>query len=79
MLIDMICPKCGNVYEDKIIFNGEEVVCECGEKCEEKPNFNSTFRLKYDNKKDRVSWGAEGYSSSQYYREYDKQAKKNIF
>jgi len=38
-----------------------------------------TFKLLYDPKKDIVSWGNEGYSRTQRYREQDKLAKKNIF
>jgi hypothetical protein len=79
MLCDMECPNCKKVYEDKIIFNGEKFTCECGTDCVIIPSLKSTFKLKYDNKKDKCSWSAEGYASSQYYNEYDKQAKHNIF
>ena len=82
MLCDVKCPKCGTVYEDKIIYNveTEEVICEkCNIACEIIPSISATFRLKYDNKKDICSWGAEGYSKSKYWSEQNKLAKKNIF
>lgn len=83
MLADVRCPKCGHIYEDKVIFNPEEEKVLCAEcidiECEILPNFSSHFKLKYDNKKDICSWSTEGYSKSQYYKEYDKQAKGNVF
>ena len=80
MLADWYCTKCDKLYEDKVTFGDEKVVCEkCSSECEKRDAFSATFRLKYDNKKDKVSWGAEGYSSSQYYREYDKQATGKYF
>ncbi len=81
MLIDVRCPKCGKTYEDKIIFNeNEDVICpDCNVNCNKLKSFDSTFRLKYDNKKDLCSWGAEGYSKSRYWEAQDKLAKGNIF
>lgn len=82
MLTDVKCPKCNKIYEDKIIFDEEKdiVICPvCGTKCEIVKSYNSSFRLKYDNKKDVCAWSNENYASSQYYKEYDKQAKHNIF
>ena len=79
MLTDVKCQKCGKIYTDKILFNNETVTCECGNECEKIPALSASFRLKYDNKKDKVSWGAEGFSESQYYREQKKLCKGNIF
>lgn len=80
MLADFICPKCKKMFEDKVVFEGDEIICdECDTLCEKLVSLDATFRLKYDNKTDKVTWGAEGYAESQYYREYDKQAKNNIF
>jgi NAD-dependent SIR2 family protein deacetylase len=82
MLTDVKCIKCGKIYEDKIIYNVEKevILCEeCGSICEIIPALNASFRLKYDNKKDKVSWGSEGYATSQYYKEQNKLCKNNIF
>ena len=80
MLTDVKCKECGEIYEDKIVFDGETIKCEkCDSVCEIIPAFARNFNLVYDNKKDMVSWGAEGYSTSQYYREQDKLCKRNIF
>lgn len=80
MLVDCQCPKCNTIYEDKVLFSNETFVCEkCNEVCIVLPNLNSSFRLKYDNKKDKVSWSGEGYASSQYYNEQKKLCKNNIF
>jgi len=80
MLIDAICDKCGILYENKIIFNDENVICtDCGTTCRVLPNFNSSFRLKYDNKTDICSWGAENYASSQYYSKQKEMCAGNIF
>jgi NAD-dependent SIR2 family protein deacetylase len=80
MLADCRCQKCGTIYEDKILFNGETFTCpNCNEECEILPAISATFRLKYDNKKDKVSWSGEGYATSQYYKEQKKLCKGNIF
>lgn len=81
MLVDLKCPNCDELFEDKIIFDGEDIpICsKCNTLLEIIPVFNATFRLKYDNKVDKVSWGAEGYARSQYYDQYDKQKKGNIY
>jgi hypothetical protein len=80
MLVDCRCPVCDTIYEDKILFNDEIFLCDvCKVACERQVSLDATFRLKYDNKKDKVSWGAEGYRPSQYWNEQNKLAKKNIF
>jgi len=83
VLADVICPICNSVYEDKIIFNVEEdkILCvQCGDVvCEIIPAISASFRLKYDNKRDMVSWGKENYSPSQYYSAQKKLCKNNIF
>jgi hypothetical protein len=54
--------------------------CEaCGRPMKKLAPCKMSFRLKYDPKTDIVSWGNEGYSRTQRYREQDKLAKKNIF
>jgi hypothetical protein len=81
MLVDVKCPKCGTVYEDNILFSKNDVVeCSvCKVNCDRLNNFDCTFRLVYDNKKDICSWGAENYSRSQYWDKQDAMAKGNIF
>jgi len=80
MLADLKCTKCGEIYEDKVVFSGEEIPCEkCGTICDIIPVFSGTFRLKYDNSKDICSWAAEGYNASQYHSANKKLCKKNIF
>jgi hypothetical protein len=80
MLVDVKCPKCDTIYEDKILFSKETFTCpDCNEECEPLPAISATFRLKYDNKKDICAWSNEGYAPSQYYREQKKQCKGNIF
>lgn len=81
MLADFVCDKCKTLYEDKVIFDveKEQVICpSCNYPCERLVSLDNHFRLKYNNKTDKVSWGGEGYRSSQYWKEYDKQAKHNI-
>lgn len=80
MLIDAKCPQCNTIFEDKVIFGDDVVVCcDCNKECEIIPCFDATFRLKYDNKKDMISWGSEGYSRSQYWDKVNAQRKGNIF
>ena len=80
MLTDFICDICKELYEDKVVFHGEQVICPtCNVPCERLVSLDASFRLKYDNKKDTCDWAAGGYSSSQYYKEQDKLCKKNIY
>jgi len=80
MLCDCECPTCKTVYEDKVLFNDEKVICKkCNVECVIVPSFSGHFRLKYDNKKDKVSWGNEGYATSQYHSAQKKLCKNNIF
>ncbi|HRR48615.1 MAG TPA: hypothetical protein P5293_01355 [Bacteroidales bacterium] len=80
-IYDFECKKCNKlieVYES--VTKSEEVhKCDCGGIMIKVMPTKMTFELLYDPKKDLVSWGNEGYARTQRYREYDKQAKKNIF
>ncbi len=73
-LYEYQCENCEFVVE-KIEFGDEIDRLHICPKCSliMKRNFTptSTFRLKYDTKKDKVSWGAEGYSSTQRYRKLE--------
>ena len=79
-LYEYIC-NCGYGYE-RLEFGAEieaPHICEkCGTLMEREFSSTATFRLNYDPKKHKSSWGAEGYSSSQAHRESDKLCKKNI-
>jgi hypothetical protein len=77
-LFDFVCDTCGKT-EEKIISGDIKLIpCECGGNAiRQYPCDSFHFFLKYDPKKDRVSWGNEGYATTQRYREYDKLAKKN--
>jgi hypothetical protein len=80
MLADYKCPRCTTIYENRVRFGEETMICEkCNITCERLPSFDAKFKLKYNNRTDKCSWAAENYASSQYWREYDKQKKGNIF
>lgn len=81
-LFDYKCDKCDKTIEIFLSFSDldNEFKClECG--CVMNRQFPNTFNfeLTYNPKKDRVGWSYDGYSTTQRYREYDKQAKHNIF
>ena len=70
------CPEC-EYNEEKLEF-GDEInvdhVCpKCGKIMKQLFPDNMRFKLKYNPKTDRVSWGNEGYASSQYWNEVNKQ------
>jgi putative FmdB family regulatory protein len=75
------CKACGREAEVIETYTKSETphLCECGNKMDKIFPTKMTFNLHYDPKKDLISWGNEGYSRTQRYREYDKRAKKNIF
>lgn len=81
-LFEFKCNKCDSTVE-KIIscsdIDTPQICGNCGNMLEKLFPTTMDFELKYDPKKDLVSWGNENYSSTQRYREYDKQAKHNIF
>lgn len=80
-LYDFICNVCGKTEEMIVNRDVNIIPCKnkkCGGSAERQyPCSSFHFFLKYDPRTDRVSWGNEGYSSTQRYREYDKMAKKN--
>jgi len=75
------CVCCGLETEDIVgSYKVESITCpECG--CVAEKMFPNTmrFELRYDPKKDLISWGNEGYQRTRRYEEQDKLAKKNIF
>lgn len=79
-VFDFRCEKCEKV-EERIMTGQRDVpvFCICGNKMMKLWPDTFHFLLKYDPKKDKVSWGNEGYSTTQRFREYDKRAKGNIF
>lgn len=78
-LFSVTCENCNECME--VITKVDEItVCpKCGQTMVRLLPDTFNFRLKYTNSRDKVSWGAEGYASSQYYKEQDKLAKGNIF
>jgi len=79
-LFEFECEKCGK-KEEHIVFQSdkEPIICECGNMMMKAFPNTMEFRLLYNPAKDKVSWAAEGYATTQRYKEYDKQAKHNIF
>jgi len=79
-IYDFECKNCGNTKEYIVNSDSNDVKCEkCGSAMVRLFPNKIDFRLLYDPKKDRVSWSFDGYATTQRYREYDKQAKHNIF
>mgnify|MGYP000893691107 CR=1 FL=1 len=81
-IYDFECKECNRIVEviETISKSEEEHRCnKCGRLMKKLAPTKMTFHLKYHPKKDIVSWGNEGCSRTQRYREYDKQAKGNIF
>lgn len=78
-LFDFFCEKCGKTVERIIRDGTDSILCDCGGVLVKQFPRTFNFYLKYDPKRDKVSWGNEGYATTQRYKEYDKQAKKNIF
>jgi putative FmdB family regulatory protein len=78
-IFDYRC-ECGKTYE--CIEFGDELnevhwCKKCGKTLNRLFPANSfSFRLKYDPKKDKCSWGAEGYARTQYYDEINKRNAK---
>lgn len=72
---DLYCPNCG-VEKKDVVFESvnDEIDNDCP-KCNTRMKnlcHCGSFELKYDNKKDICGWGADGYSTSQYYRDSKK-------
>jgi hypothetical protein len=67
--------ECGHSY-DKIEFgseiNEDHICLKCSKIMEREFCPSGNFILKYDSQKDSVSWGSEGYKTSQKVTEKDK-------
>jgi putative FmdB family regulatory protein len=75
-IFDWKCIKCGNIEEHLDTSKDAKHVCsKCGAPSIKLFPSTFNFRLIYDPKKDKISWGAEGYSRSQYWD--DVNAKNN--
>lgn len=71
-LYDVKCNKCGKELEDVWLkMNEKPSNCECGGEMVRMCNC-SHFKLLYDNKKDTVGWGYDGYASSRYWADNKK-------
>ena len=81
-LFDFYCPRCETTKEYILHFHDADIPIFCP-KCsmELKKQFPDTFNfiLKYDPRKDKVSWGAEGYAETQRYKEVKKKHPKKFF
>ena len=79
-LYEFECQKCGE-KEDHVVFDSDKdpITCKCGNVMAKGFPDGFRFKLLYDPKKDRCGWSNDGYAETQRYREYDKQAKHNIF
>lgn len=77
-IYDWKCTKCGNIEEHLDINSDKEHKCsKCGAPAVKLfPSTSFNFRLSYNPKKDKVSWGAEGYARSQYWDDVNKQNEK---
>ena len=73
-LYDLYCTCCDARQIDIFLKVNENLpeCSKCGGKMARICGCKS-FKLIYDNKKDSCAWGNEGYASSQYYREFNKQ------
>ena len=75
-IFDYECTICGKKKE--VLTIGKEIaenqhICEkCGVVMKKMFPVGTSFKLKYDPKKDKVSWGDQNYSSTQRYREIRK-------
>lgn len=81
-LFEFECSECEKNIEiiESFLKSEEPHRCpRCGRLMNKIVGSKMTFKLLYDPKKDIISWGNEGYSRTQRYREQDKLAKKNIF
>jgi putative FmdB family regulatory protein len=81
-IYDFECQSCNKTVEMIVSISASEGInrCpKCGRRMKKMAPNKMTFHLLYDPKKDIISWGNEGYSRTQRYREQDKLAKKNIF
>jgi len=78
-IFDWKCDKC-KLVEEKFETRSEIEIPHTCPKCGSPTRmlFPSTmdFRLIYDNKKDMVSWGAEGYSTSRYWEAVNAEREK---
>ena len=74
---DWKCPQCG--YKEECISNktDDRYCYKCKSKMVTLFPTTMSFKLIYDPKKDKVSWGNEGYAKTRRYEEIDKLAKKN--
>ena len=80
-LYNFWCEKCGKV-EEQIVnsYKIKESICEsCGGISFREFPVELNFVLKYDPKKDKVTWGDQNYSKTRRYEQYDQMAKHNIF
>ena len=79
MKILFLCEKCGTKTE-KIVesYKVDKIECpDCGCPAIKQLPTTFDFELKYNPKKDKVSWGLENYVATRRYEEHDKMAKKN--
>ena len=70
------CKTCGYSKENVEFgaeINKEHICPDCGNVLTRLFPDTMRFKLKYNPKKDRVSWGNEGYAETQYYKEVNKQ------
>lgn len=73
-IYDFYCDKCKKTEEKWVsIKESENIKCnKCNSKMRKVPPKRMSFDLIYNPKKDKVSWGAEGYATTQRYRETNK-------
>ncbi len=72
-IYDFHCDKCKKNFEIiSKISDSDKVKCpKCGFKLKRITSSKMNFKLVYDPKKHSVSWGNEGYSTTQYNRMKD--------
>jgi putative FmdB family regulatory protein len=68
------CQACKKITEEIVSSSSiKSIRCpQCGKKSIQQFPTNMTFELKYDPKRDKFSWGKEGYSRTRRYEEIDK-------
>jgi putative FmdB family regulatory protein len=66
-IYDLYCEQCKNIVESWLKMDSEPRPCPCGGKRVKMPGGH--FKLKYNPKSDSVTWGSEGYSQSQYWKD----------
>lgn len=78
ILYDIFCPKCNHIERDVFVYQNEDPNDLCP-KCKTKMKkicSIGSFELKYDPKKDICSWGSDGYSTSQYWKDVKEERRK---